>query len=213
MRREIDRLVRRKVGSFSALRWSWEGSTYCIEVDLAGVPIYPGGRAGSERSTTFTLSPPAGAAWDPTNDWSRQGMATNFTYEPVDYTGLLPYIALYDGDAVLAELEPGTGGDPLPTPGIQVGGIELRAVSQGSRLYATGTVKVVDDDGDAVLGASVTVEWLGPALATQTATIEGEGIARFASPKTRSSGAVTLTVTTIAAGGYEYQPEDNTLSI
>ncbi len=195
----------------------WGGTVYYIEVNLSGTKIYPAGRAESERDTTFTISAPSAAAWDPSNDWSHQGLVTSFTYEPVDYTGLTPYIALYDGNTLLSGLEPGDIGEPPPPPppaiDMHVHDIDLSAASQGPRKYAVGAVTVVDVNGAWVANASVSINWSGIVSGTDTATTDSNGVVVFSSPKTKAAGTVTLKVTGITASGYKYQSQQNEASI
>ncbi len=85
----------------------WNGTVYYIVIDFTGTKIYPGGRGECEKSAGFTLSAPTDAAWDPANDWSRQGLVGSpFTYEPVDLTGQTQYIPLYDDGVLIWGEEP-----------------------------------------------------------------------------------------------------------
>jgi hypothetical protein len=185
----------------------WDGTVYYIEVDFSGTAIYPAGRAESERSTTFTLEAPSAAAWDPTNDWSRQGMVTSFTYEPVDYSGMTDVIPLYDNGTLLAGEEPSGSGEPPPPPpadiDVFVADIDLMPHLQGRRAYATAQVAVM------VAGVEVSVTWSGFVGGNAAATTDSAGVAAFTSPKKKGSGMVTLTVNDLVKNGYVYEPSRN----
>jgi hypothetical protein len=187
----------------------WDGTIYYIEVDFSGTAIYPAGRVESERSTTFTLAAPTDAAWDPTNDWSRQGMVANFTYEPVDYSGMTSFIPLYDGATLLSGEEPSGSGEPPPPPPVDidvfVADIALTPHLQGRRAYATAQVTA----SPAVAGVQVSITWSGFVAGNATATTDGAGVATFTSPKKKGSGVITLTVDGLAKSGYAYKPGSN----
>jgi len=70
---------------------------YYVTVDYTGSVIFPGGQSESARETQVRIRLPDGApdaAWDPTNDWSYQGLTSTFaqtSYIPVYDNGVLLY--------------------------------------------------------------------------------------------------------------------------
>ncbi|MBN1764100.1 MAG: glycoside hydrolase family 9 protein [Sedimentisphaerales bacterium] len=85
----------------------WNDKVYYIVLDFTGAKIYPGGRDQCEKMANFILKAPTPAAWDTSNDWSRQGLTEfPFTYEPIDLTGKTNYICVYDKDTLIWGQEP-----------------------------------------------------------------------------------------------------------
>ncbi|HEX5056441.1 MAG TPA: glycoside hydrolase family 9 protein [Gammaproteobacteria bacterium] len=191
----------------------WSGNIYYVEMDLAGTKIYPGGRAESERQSAFTLSAPTGAAWDPSNDWSRQGLVSSpFTFEPVDQTGRTEFIPLYAGGILLYGREPGAGDPPPPppqNPDMHVAGITLSPTVQGPWKMVNGQVRIIDESGASVSGAQVSISWSGLVSGAGSAVTDAGGIANFVSPKFKNSGTVGLQVTGISKTGFDYDPAGN----
>jgi len=75
----------------------WDGgSTYYIEIDWYGYPLY------GSREIHFGLVPEMDenfeVHWDPTNDWSRQGITPNYT--PANY------VTAYTNDGLVWGIEP-----------------------------------------------------------------------------------------------------------
>jgi endoglucanase len=190
----------------------WSGTVYYVEMDLTGTKIYPAGRAESERQSAFTLKAPTAAAWDPSNDWSRQGLVSSpFTFEPVDQTGMTEFIPLYAGGVLLFGREPGAGNPPPPPANlkIRVSDITLSLSIQGPWKMVNGQVRVIDENGAPVAGAAVSASWSGPLNGTADAVTDTGGIANFASPKFKNSGTVTLRVTGVTKTGLIYDPASN----
>lgn len=90
--------------------------------------------------------------------------------------------------------------------------INLTAKVTGSRVTANGTVTIKNGAGAAVRGASVTVTWTKPdrSTATQTATTDTSGNARFST--TGGRGTFTLTVNNVTKSGYTFDPAGSILS-
>lgn len=99
-----------------------------------------------------------------------------------------------------------------PTTVLRSTAINLTAKVTGSRVTANGTVTVKNGAGTAVRGASVTVTWTKPDLstATQTATTDTSGNARFST--TGGRGTFTLTVNGVTKSGYTFDPAGSLLS-
>ena len=82
-------------------------NTYYVVVDYTGVEIYPGRDDTNAKESTLTFSLPSGAldsAWDPTNDWSFQGL--NSTRHASEY------IPIFDDNVLIYGKCPGN--DTIP---------------------------------------------------------------------------------------------------
>jgi hypothetical protein len=96
--------------SVSALK-PWEGDVYYVEVSFDGVPIAPGGQTTFRKEAQVRLSLPDDApagAWDPTNDWSYEGLATGSRAQA-------PRIPVYeDGRRLSGDVPDGGPAEPPP---------------------------------------------------------------------------------------------------
>lgn len=90
----------------------WSGNTCYVNVDFTGQKIFPGGQSQFHREVQFRMS--SSGAWDPTNDWSYQGVATTPGAAPVKVTN----IPLYDGTARVWGQEPGAPVKPTTPTGL-----------------------------------------------------------------------------------------------
>ncbi|HZO75425.1 MAG TPA: glycoside hydrolase family 9 protein [Ktedonobacteraceae bacterium] len=89
------------------------GNIYYITVSCAGTLIYPGGQSNFQKQVQFRIT--SSGAWDPTNDWSYQGVATPAGAQPVKVTNM----PVFDGSTQVWGATPGsTGPTPTPTPGV-----------------------------------------------------------------------------------------------
>jgi endoglucanase len=86
----------------------YSGSIYYITVSCAGVLIYPGGQSDYQKQVQFRIT--SSGAWDPTNDWSYQGVAAQGT-TPVEVYNM----PLFDGSTQVFGNQP-NGAGPTPTP-------------------------------------------------------------------------------------------------
>ena len=86
----------------------WSGSIYYVTVDCSGYNIYPGGQEEYRREVQFRVA--SSGAWDPSNDWSYDGVGAAGT-TPV----LVNNIVLYNNGVKIWGNEPGTSG-PTNTP-------------------------------------------------------------------------------------------------
>ncbi|MBB5204367.1 PKD repeat protein [Inhella inkyongensis] len=77
------------------------------------------------------------------------------------------------------------------------------SVSGNNRWRATAAVRVLDSQGRAVVGATVSARWSGLVSGNATATTGSNGVASFQSGTTRNSGSIALTVTGINLTGYQ----------
>ncbi|MDZ7589562.1 MAG: PKD domain-containing protein [Rubrivivax sp.] len=101
---------------------------------------------------------------------------------------------------------------PVTTSTMRVADIamSLKNNKNGS-AQASADVRLLDTDGRAVVGASVTGSWSGLVSRNSSATTDATGTARFKSPSTRSkSGTFVFTVKGATLNGYVYAPATNT---
>jgi endoglucanase len=90
----------------------YSGNIYYVTVSCAGVAIYPGGQSDYQKQVQFRIT--SSGAWDPTNDWSYQGVAAQGA-TPVEVHDM----PLYDGTTQIFGNAPSTTGvTPTPTTGI-----------------------------------------------------------------------------------------------
>ncbi|GAA3735059.1 glycoside hydrolase family 9 protein [Salinactinospora qingdaonensis] len=85
-----------------------EGDLYYVEVDCTGQEIYPGGQSEWRREVQFRIA--GNENWDPSNDWSYQGIGEELA--------LAENMVLYDaGEPVWGTAPEGdTGGDDTTAP-------------------------------------------------------------------------------------------------
>ncbi|MEY9210813.1 glycoside hydrolase family 9 protein [Thermobifida halotolerans] len=79
-----------------------EGDLYYVEIDCTGEEIFPGGQSQHRREVQFRIA--GGEGWDPSNDWSFQGV----TDEPAPAAN----IVLYDAGEPVWGSAPEGGEDP-----------------------------------------------------------------------------------------------------
>nr|QFE31800.1 GH9 cellulase [uncultured bacterium] len=92
----------------------YNGDVYYVLLDCTGVKIYPGGQSHYRKEVQFRIT--SAGDWDPSNDWSFQGVATPAGAEPTK----TEYIPLYDDGELIWGMEPGGSGivpttTPMPT--------------------------------------------------------------------------------------------------
>ena len=94
---------------------------------------------------------------------------------------------------------------------MRVYGITMTRKLSSTGTTATASVKIVNDKGAAVSGATVAGSWSGIVTGSGTATTNSKGTATLTSPKTKlNSGTFTFTVTGVTRSGYQYAPATNT---
>ena len=92
----------------------WSGNIYYFTVDFTGTQIYPAGYTLCEKNANVTINYPT--SWSDANDWSYQGLTGNPDYDATAFTGLTPYIPIYDSGVLLWGQEPPVSGvTPTPT--------------------------------------------------------------------------------------------------
>jgi hypothetical protein len=102
-----------------------------------------------------------------------------------------------------------TSGVTEPPPGddeIYVDNISMTtSTAGGSRTEARATVRILDDAGSVVSGASVSGQWSGLTSDSDTGTTDGSGNVTLASNKVRNAnGTYTFTVTGVTIAGKTY---------
>lgn len=88
--------------------YQYSGNIYYITVSCAGVDIFPGGQSNYQKQVQFRIT--SSGAWDPTNDWSYQGVAAKGA-NPVEVYDM----PLYQGTAQIFGNAPSLNGTPTPT--------------------------------------------------------------------------------------------------
>ncbi|MEM1297609.1 MAG: glycoside hydrolase family 9 protein, partial [Verrucomicrobiota bacterium] len=86
------------------LPWDAANHIYYVEVLYDGIPIYPGGASEYHKEAQIRISLPTSApasAWDPTNDWSYQGLSSSLNEAP--------RIPVYSNGLLLGGIEPPKG--------------------------------------------------------------------------------------------------------
>lgn len=86
----------------------------------------------------------------------------------------------------------------------------LRAIR--TDRYARARVFVVDSDGRPIAGVTVGGSWTGLVAGTSTGTTGADGSVLLSSKRTRKSGTITLSVTSVARSGYTYTPTENVVT-
>ena len=99
-----------------------------------------------------------------------------------------------------------------PPPTVRVSSISLVVATNGGWKTVQATVKVTDLNGASVSGVRVNGNWTGLVTGTGTATTDASGNAVLTSARTKSSGNVTFTVTSLSKTGYVYDPSKNVVS-
>ena len=101
--------------------------------------------------------------------------------------------------------------NPVATQVMRSTAINLSATLQKGKVNVTGTVVVKNSSGAAIPGAVVSATWAipGGGTATQTATTNSTGSARFSTSGSR--GTYTLTVNGISKTGYSFDSANSVL--
>ncbi len=121
-----------------------------------------------------------------------------------DYGSLGNYV-------IIGTLVPGTGTPPPPPPPpvvtdkyIDVYAFTTVKVVAKQGILANGTVTVLDKDGLAVSGASVSVSWTGIVNGSTTVLTDAFGKATFKTSHTKKTGTVIISVSNVSKAGTIY---------
>jgi hypothetical protein len=112
-----------------------EDNIYYVTVNYTGSAIFPGGQSECARETQVRIRLPYSApdaAWDPTNDWSYQGLTGTFAAETM-------YIPVYDNGVLLYGYEPG----PVPPETVSITGY----IKSECNLPIEGVLVAADNGG------------------------------------------------------------------
>jgi PKD repeat protein len=93
-----------------------------------------------------------------------------------------------------------------PDRAVYVYSIDLVLVAVPGGTAAEATVTVVDVNGSPRPGATVIGEWSGLVSGIVDGTTGSDGGVVLASKKTRKSGTITFTVSSVSLSGYTYDP-------
>jgi hypothetical protein len=187
----------------------WAGYVYYVVLDFTGINISPADRDKCQKLSRFTLSAPTDAAWDPTNDWSRQGLVNSpFNYNPTDLTGFTDYIPVYEAGVLLAGLEPGSG-QPPPPPVLHVSNITMVTARSGASYLAKATVTIVDAGGTPVSGATVSGTFSGLTSSSVSGVTGADGKVTLSSGTTKVHGSWTFCVDNVTRTGSTYDSAAN----
>lgn len=103
-----------------------------------------------------------------------------------------------------------TYSQPVPPGTIHVAGITMSQVSQGKNRAARAAIKVVDQTGALVSGATVTGSWSGVVSGSGSGATGTNGVATITSKSTRTLGQAVFTITSVTApAGYSYDSSTN----
>jgi hypothetical protein len=164
-----------------SIEWSDNGSVW---LPLATV------RAGSPVDNTFAIGGPTGTVWVRVIDTNRGRGQREFDSVSVDFLQV-------EGD-----------GDPV-TPVDSTQAFASLATSQqgagkGSH-YGVATVSVIDDQGNSVAGASVTVQFSGDFNETVSGTTNDSGIAALQTSNSARKPAVVACVSQLSITGLTWE--------
>ncbi len=87
----------------------YSGNIYYVTASCVGTLIYPGSQGNYQKQVQFRIT--SSGAWDPTNDWSYQGVAAQ-NATPVKVTN----IPVFDGSTLVWGSTPSNSGNGTPTP-------------------------------------------------------------------------------------------------
>lgn len=95
------------------------------------------------------------------------------------------------------------------SPTLHVGDIAMALTVKRSSAQANATVSVLDANGKAIVGATVTGTWSGVVSGSSSGVTGTGGTVKLSSPSTKKSGIFTFTITGVAFSGYAYKSSDN----
>ncbi len=178
------------------------GSTYYVKVDFTGTKIYPGGQSNFRKEVQFRIT--SSGAWDPTNDWSFQGIPTTPGATPVKTQN----ISLYDGATKVFGNEPGPA---TPDFALSASPTSL-TINRGASGTSTITItRSGGFTGGVSLSASGLPAGVTASFSPNPAT-GGSGVLTLTASSTATLGAATVTVTGTGGGLTRSTPINLTVS-
>jgi chitodextrinase len=169
------------------------GNIYAVTISCVGVPIYPGGQQHYRKEIQFRIA--SSGAWDPTNDWSFNGVATTPGTTPVRVNR----IAVYDDGKLIWGQEPG-GGDvqaPSAPATLRVTGTTSStvALAWGAATDDVGVASYRILEGTTQVGTSATLSFTVTGLVPSTTHTYTVIATDAAGNRSAASNAVTATTT------------------
>lgn len=150
-------------------------------------------------------------AWTFGDGATASGVSTSHSYtNPGSYTAQL---LVTDNSGLTASSSVSITVDPpVVVPTMRVADIAMSlTVGRNGNGQATAAVRVVDGNGVAVSGATVTGNWSGVVSRNGvTASTDASGVARLLSPISKRTGSYAFTVTGVSKSGVTYTPSANT---
>ena len=103
---------------------------------------------------------------------------------------------------------------PASQPEIHVQAQTVARLTSGNRARATDTIQIVDQSGQPINRASVTVSYAGPNSGQLSGRTNSSGLVTLTTPwQRRPSGVWCFTVTGVTKGGYTYNPAANVVTM
>jgi endoglucanase len=188
------------------------GSVYYVTVSCQGVKIYPGGQPHTRKEVQFRIA--SSGAWDPSNDWSFNGVGTTPGSTPV----LVNRIPIYDNGVRVFGDEPGGGvpdTQPPTTP------TNLRVTGTTSSTVSLAWNASTDDVGVSVyqvfrgttLAGSATGTTFTDTGRTASTTYTYTVVAQDASGKQSAASAPVEATTTAVTQDYSIAATPSTVSV
>ncbi len=161
------------------------GSTYFVTVSCVGTDIFPGGQSEHRREIQFRIT--SAGAWDPTNDYSFQGLSTSAAVTT-------NRIVLFDNGVRV------WGTEPVTTPDFTLSANPASVtVVRGATAQSTITVAPTGGFASAVaLTASALPT--GVTATFNPASTTGTSALTFSASATATTGPATVTVTGTGGG-------------
>jgi PKD repeat protein len=150
-------------------------------------------------------------AWSFGDGTSGTGVTTSHTYSAAGtYTARL---TVTDNQGATASASTQIVVSPAAAGTLRVAGITMTMVTVRTDRYAQARVYVTDGNGQSVAGATVKGAWTGLVTGTSTGTTGADGSVLLSSKRTRKSGTITFTVTSVEKAGYSYTPDANSVTL
>jgi PKD repeat protein len=150
-------------------------------------------------------------AWSFGDGVSATGLAVSHTYtKPGTYTARL---TVTDNASATASASTQIVVSPAVTDTLRVAAITMIVVPLKADRYVQARVVVLDAGGQPVSGATVKGAWAGIVTGTSTGMTGADGSVLLSSKRTRKSGTITFTVTSVAKTAYTYASDENEVTL
>lgn len=179
--------------SYNMLSISWTANT---DTDLSYYNVYRSTSTGFSQSTTNKIASPTSPSFVDT------GLASSTAYY------YLVTAVDTSGNEGLASIE--TSGTTMAAPSMHISAIGMSKTKYGKFTYATAKVTVVDEAGSPVSGATVSGDWSGATIQTNSGVTDINGQATIQSRTVKNTAATfTFTVRTMVKSGWVYDASAN----